>query len=75
MIKEFYNNLIRRFNRWKVLRGLRKHNIYMLEMETVLEAWMTKRILDGQIGRREELIKKQKSIKEVEAFLEWLKEQ
>ena len=75
MIKEFYSNLIKWWNKKKVLRGLRKHNHYMLEMETVLDAWMTKRILDGQVGRREELILKQKSIKEVEAFLEWLKTQ
>lgn len=44
-------------------------------METVLESWITKRILDGQTGRRQELLKKQASIKEIEAILEWLKYQ
>lgn len=42
--------------------------------ETILsESWVSKRILDGQTNRREELIKLQMEIKEVEMFLEFLK--
>ncbi len=74
-IKELYKNLIRSWNKWKVKRNLIKHNRYMLEMDTMLEAWITKRILDGQTGRRQELLKKQSSLKEIELILEWLKEQ
>lgn len=75
MIKELYKNLIRAKNRRSALRDLKKHNRYMLEMEIILESWITKRILDGQTGRREELIKKQAAIKEIEAILEWLQYQ
>ena len=39
----------------------------------ILEQWITQRILDGQEGRREELIQKQKQIKETELFIEFLK--
>lgn len=46
----------------------------MLEMETILESWITKRILDGQTSRREELLQKQNSIKEIELIIDWLKE-
>ena len=45
----------------------------MLEMETILERWITKRILDGQTSRRDELLTKQGAIKEIEAIIEWLK--
>ena len=75
IIQELYKNTIRWINKRRVIRDLIKHNRYMLEMETILESWITKRILDGQTGRREELIKKQASIKEIEAILEWLKTQ
>lgn len=73
MIKELLNNIRRWIIRKKVIRDLKKHNRYMLEQEMILEAWVTKRILDGQVGRREELLHKQNSIKEIEAILEWLK--
>jgi len=75
MIKELLNNLIRRHYKKRALKELRGHNRHMLEMETLLESWISKRILDGQTGRREELIKKQQGLREIEAFLEWLKTQ
>jgi hypothetical protein len=39
-----------------------------------MESWVTKRILEGQNGRRQELIDLQQKIKETELFINFLKE-
>ena len=39
----------------------------------ILEQWITQRILDGQEGRRNELIQKQKEIEETKLFIAFLK--
>jgi hypothetical protein len=38
-----------------------------------MEDWLTQRILEGQQNRRKELIEKQGRIKEIIAFIEFLK--
>lgn len=47
----------------------------MLEMEIMLESWISNEILAGDTKRRQELLKKQHDIKKIESFLEYLKEQ
>jgi hypothetical protein len=72
-LKELLTKIRKWYFRRKAIRNLTKHNLYMLEMETILERWITKRILDGQTSRRDELLTKQGAIKEIEAIIEWLK--
>lgn len=73
MIKEHYNNLIRIIRRWNEKRKLRKSYLKRLEVELLMEEWISKRILDGQTNRREELVSKQAEIKELELFIDFLK--
>lgn len=40
----------------------------------ILEAWIIKRVLDGQTERRKELTEKQAEIKEISSFIKFLKE-
>lgn len=66
------------YNRKKVIRKLKSHNLYMLEMERLLKDWVTQILLDGSLSpqevasERSELLKKQYSIKRIEMFLEYL---
>ncbi len=67
------------YNRKKVIRKLRAHNLYMLEMEKLLLDWVTEMLLDGSLSpqetanERSEMLKKQYSIKRIEIFLEYLR--
>ncbi len=67
------------YNRKKVIRKLRSHNLYMLEMEKLLLEWVTEMLLDGDLtpqetsNERSEMLKKQYSIKRIELFLEYLR--
>jgi len=45
----------------------------MFEVETMMEEWITKRIVEGQSGRREELKQKQARLIEVKEFIKYLK--
>jgi hypothetical protein len=42
-----------------------------LEVELLLEKWIMKRILDGQLPRRKELAEKQARIKEMRLFIDY----
>ena len=44
-----------------------------IEVEKVLEEYISFRILDGQAQRRDELVQKQGEIKEFDTFLKFLK--
>jgi hypothetical protein len=44
-----------------------------LENSKILEEWITKRIIEGQKGRREELQKMQARISELKRFIKHLK--
>ncbi len=78
MIKKALN-IIKQFNDWrhkkKILKGLLKRYSYDYEVELVLEKWIIKRILDGQVGRRPELAEKQQRLKEIKLFIEYFKKQ
>lgn len=80
-IKELLYNLRRKYYKWKVKRNLSKHNKEMLETETILEAWLTNILLNVELSDKEkeaernELLKKQFSIRRIELFIEWLKHQ
>ena len=45
----------------------------ILLVEEIMEDWITIRVLGGQKGRRKELIEKQKRIKEISLFINYLK--
>lgn len=68
-------NIIKQFKNWrikrKVFKGLIRKYKYDYEVELVLEKWIIKRILDGQIGRRPELAEKQERLKEIKLFIEY----
>jgi len=59
----------------KVLRNLIKRYEEQFELEIILEQWIIKRVLDGNVSRRKELVEKQSAIKEIKTFINWLKEQ
>lgn len=44
-----------------------------LEIELLMEDWITKRIMEGQTGRRDELVKKQAEIQELKLFIDYIK--
>ena len=59
----------------KVLKTLIKKYEEQFELEIILEQWIIKRVLDGNVSRRKELVEKQSAIKEIKTFINWLKEQ
>lgn len=68
-----FKNLIQRFFIWRTKKALIKNYDKMLEVDKILEAWITQRILEGQQGRRNELLEKQQKIGEMTKFLEFLR--
>tara|TARA_Y100000310_G_C20430537_1_gene691246 strand:- start:146 stop:367 length:222 start_codon:yes stop_codon:yes gene_type:complete len=67
----FKNYIVNRRRKGTIKRLYRRYRD-MLEIERIMETWITKRILEGQQGRRNELLEKQQAIKEQELFLEYL---
>lgn len=74
---EKIKNLIPRFFEWRARKKMVRAIIKRYEMQgitnKILEQWITQRILDGQEGRRNELIQKQKEIEETKLFIAFLK--
>ena len=68
---------IKGLEEWRVKRKIRKKMIenytQNYQVETILEQWIIKRILDGAVERRKELAEKQARIKEMGAFISYLK--
>lgn len=64
--------LIKKYNYWKAKRGLLERYRNEIEVRSIMEQWITKRILEGQEGRRDELIKMQQSVKEAELMVDFL---
>ena len=69
----FIRNLKTKYVRWRAIRGLISNYEKRLEVEKLMEDWITKRIIDGQTNRREELTKKRLEIDELKLFLDYLK--
>lgn len=71
--------MLEQFKTWRMKRKIKKGLIrrykYDYEVELLLEEWITKRILDGQIARRPELAEKQQRIKEIKMFIEYFSKQ
>ena len=67
--------IIEKYYKKKAKRSLLNRFRYELEVEKLMEKWIVKRILEGQKGRRKELIEKRKRIEEVERLLKFLKTQ
>lgn len=77
-IKEFVSKKINEIRKYivrkKAIGKLRKEYYYVREVEELMSDWITKRILDGQEGRRKELVEKQSKIQELDLFINYLKE-
>mgnify|MGYP001580030900 CR=1 FL=1 len=71
MIK-LLNKLKNLYYYWKVKRGITDQAWKKLKETEISERWVTKRILDGQQGRRAELVDLQAAISELKAYLEFL---
>jgi hypothetical protein len=67
LLEQFSNNRLKR----KVIKNLIKRYKMDYEVELVLEQWIIKRILDGQVARRPELAEKQQRLKEIKLFIEY----
>jgi len=58
----------------KTKRSMIKYYNDKYQQALILEAWIIKRVLDGQTERRKELTEKQAEIKEISSFIKFLKE-
>jgi hypothetical protein len=70
-------NVIDKLNNWNLARRTKLKLIkkfrFDYELELLNEKWIIKRIQDGQTFRRKELTEKQNRIREIEMFVEFLK--
>ena len=73
IFKNLIQKIRQKFFVWRIKKGLIKNYDRMLEVDKILEAWITKRILEGQQNRRNELLEKQQKIGEMTKFLEFLR--
>lgn len=69
-----FKTLIKKYNYWKTKRGLLERYRNEREVRSIMEQWITKRILEGQEGRRDELVKMQQSVKEAELMVDFLEQ-
>ena len=61
------------FRKIKVKRHLLRKYKYDYQLNLLLEQWIIKRILDGQVERRKELSEMQAKIKEMGLFINYFK--
>jgi len=68
-------NLIKKpdFLRWWVKTRLIRRYKYLLEVNKVLEEYVTTRVIDGETNRRKELVEKQKEIAEMNRLIDFFK--
>lgn len=70
-------NKYKKFDNWRISRKVRKKYARKMEydrhLELLNEKWIIKRISDGQIKRREELLEKQARIREMDMLIKFLK--
>lgn len=74
-MKKKIKNLIKKpnFIRWKAKRSLIKRYKYLLEVNKILEEYITTKIIGGDKNRRDELLKKQKESEEMENMINFFK--
>ncbi len=72
-IKNLIRNLEIKWLNWRARRNLYKNYKQRLEIEKIMEDWITKRIIEGQTQRREELLRKQAEINELSLFIDYLR--
>ena len=68
-----FKKIFKKLRRKNVIREFRQGYEKRLEIELLMEDWITKRIMEGKTERRDELIRKQAEIKELKLFVEYLK--
>lgn len=64
--------IFKKIRRRQVIKEFLKGYLKRLEMELVIEDYITQRILAGKTERRKELIEKQAEIKELRTFIDYL---
>ena len=64
---------MRKVYRWWAIKKTIRHYSYLREVEIIMESWITKRVIDGQKGRRDELVETQKKIEETDLFINYLR--
>lgn len=76
---QFFKNYIQRAKNYllpdrqrKVVKVLLKRYKDDVVAEKIMEVWVSKRIIEGQKGRREELVTMQQKISEEEKLIEYL---
>jgi hypothetical protein len=77
-MKNIYENLKKKYYRWKAKFTLIRRYEYLNEVNAVLEEYITSKILEGGSAEflakgREDLIKKQAEIRETVKMVEFLK--
>lgn len=72
-LKELLEKIQVYFRKIKVRKAVIKRYSDDLELEYLMEEWITKRINDGQIERRKELSDKQARIEELKKFIKYFK--
>jgi len=71
--KIMLDKIFKKIRKKLAIRELSRGYSKRLELELLMEDWITKRILDGKTERRDELIKKQAEIQELKLFIDYLK--
>lgn len=68
-------NIIKKpdFLKWRVKRSLIKRYKYLLKVNEIMEAYITKRIVDGQTERRKELVSKTQEIEEMKVMINYFR--
>jgi hypothetical protein len=70
---KIFDNLRKWLASRKAKGDLIKRYVFDLEVSRIMESWVTKRILEGQSGRRQELLDLQQKIKETGLFIDFLR--
>ena len=65
--------LLEKYYYYKAKRYLLKTYRFDRETTSIMEKWVTKRILEGQQGRKDELKELRGRLKEIELFIDYLK--
>jgi len=69
----YLKNLITKYKYWKLKRKLIVGYQKEIEVDEIMEKWITQNILGGAQNRRKELVEKQQKISELKRFIDFLK--
>lgn len=72
-IKNLIMEIYLKYITWRIKRKLIKRYTWQNTTNRLMEKFITKRITDGQTGRRQELVQKRQEIKETDILIDFLK--